>query len=126
MAEETTKKKATRKKKAVKETPAKKRKANAAARQRKLATDGDSEKKAESIKDTLRQADNKGNYSTHISDVMPVSLILAIDELDITAADGYFLGAMAAKMVNVLTVIEREHLSNLLTPLIDRLHTDHL
>lgn len=120
MAEQTTttkprKKRATQKKVATKKT----------VRRRKLTTEENAEVKAAVAKFTLRNAGN-GKYSTDVTDVMPPAMIMAIQELGVSGPDGYFLGAMAAKMVNVLSPIEQEHLSNLLTPLIDKLHKSHL
>lgn len=75
----------------------------------------------------LRCTKRPDDPSTDITDVMPLGMIMAIDALgDITVADGYFLGAMASKMVNCLSSVEREHLENLLKPLIDKLHKETL
>lgn len=78
------------------------------------------------VKAVLPDSDMPELLETDITDVMPAALVEALNSVgDLSAADGYFLGAMGAKMVNCLSPLERVHLSNLLTPLIDKLHKDH-
>lgn len=111
---------AKKKKRKTTQTPTTRKKRASAA-----TVEENAETKATEVKAVLRDSDMPV-LETDITDVMPAALVEALNSVgDLSAADGYFLGAMGAKMVNCLSPLERVHLGNLLTPLIDKLHKDH-
>jgi len=126
----TTKKKAGRKKRTEKiETPSKKERKKKLTPLRDINAPPDEQGMREienEVYDGMpaAMADLK-NKPVDITDVMPAGLVELLNNIgDMSAADGYFLGTIGAKMINCISPLEMAHLSSLIGPLIDKLHKD--